>query len=859
MSGLIPTQLLNFRFVLIRRGEKSPFEKEWSTTANYAFDDPTLRRHLEAGGNYGVLADDEHVIIESDSPLVNAAIEKYLPPTFTVSTPGHEGGRHFYFACHKFGKSVSLIEDNDPKKNVGHISSKGRQVVGPGSIHPNGKPYVVLRDLPIATVAAEQIREALVDFIKHDEPEEDVHEREQTKKAGLDFQINILDVVPVANLKKQGDEYYGAHPVHGSDTGRNFWVHPRKNVWRCFRCDSGGGPLTWLAVQEGIISCDEAKPGRLRGEKFKKVLKIARSRGLIPFFTRSSAFLSPARLAELKEETEEEIPAELRGMTLDRLKEIIKKWLHLDEADFEVIDVILATALDRAIPGDPIWTFVIGPPGATKTELIRALSGPDIYTTSSITAHTLITGLRDEAAQDLLPRLDGKILVIKDFTTTLENEDELGQILADLRECYDGYLEKNYGSGVGKKSYHASFGLIAGVTPVIDAYSIVHGLLGERFIKIRMRTDPKKSTERAMQNVGKEEEMRKEIRLAVRALLDEAKKRLDGVKIGIPAEIETKLLDLAIFTATARSGVHRDRQHIMTVLPEAEVGTRLVKQLKKLMIALAVVRGKSEVGLKEFYTILRVATDSIPKKRLKVLEAFLDGSENADGIFLGRQISQVVRAPTTTVTETLEDLWALGLLSRFGEEDRVTGAFKWQLKPETVELMKDSGLFYYLSFTRNPEANTRKIDINENTLEEYNNCAPIPGELRVKLEGPEAEKADSFARCDIVTPASQERPRPAWIPVIPTQDIPEILSPDPNNADHVIRVGPMKKGERVLVPPILAESLRRRGAVNFDLSLDLEDKPACSRCGSPNNLNFLRGSWICTACLESGSGGGPGG
>jgi len=279
--SFIPNQLRDFRFCLIRRGEKSPFEKEWSSTANYAFDDPILRRHLEAGGNYGVLADDEHVIVESDSPKVNAAVEKYLPPTFTVSTPGHEDGRHYYFICHKFGKSLPLIEDNDPERNLGHITARGRQVVGPGSIHPNGKPYVVLRDLPIATVTAEQIREALVDFIKHDEPEEDVHEKEQIKKAGLDFQINILDVVPVANLKKQGDELFGPHPVHGSETGRNFWVHPSKNVWKCFRCDSGGGPLTWLAVQEGIISCDEARPGRLKGEKFKKVLKIAEEKGLI--------------------------------------------------------------------------------------------------------------------------------------------------------------------------------------------------------------------------------------------------------------------------------------------------------------------------------------------------------------------------------------------------------------------------------------------------------------------------------------------------------------------------------------------------------------------------------------------------
>ena len=82
---------------------------------------------------------------------------------------------------------------------------------------------------------------------------------------------------------KQGDEYYGPHlvPTHGNETGCNLWVNPGKDCWHCFWHETGGGPLLWLAVQGGIISCPEALPGALTGDKFKQVLKIVREKELI--------------------------------------------------------------------------------------------------------------------------------------------------------------------------------------------------------------------------------------------------------------------------------------------------------------------------------------------------------------------------------------------------------------------------------------------------------------------------------------------------------------------------------------------------------------------------------------------------
>jgi len=55
----------------------------------------------------------------------------------------------------------------------------------------------------------------------------------------------------------------------------NLVVHPQKNVWKCFRCNSGGGTLLLIAVLEGIIECQEAKSGVLRGDLFKRVIKVA--------------------------------------------------------------------------------------------------------------------------------------------------------------------------------------------------------------------------------------------------------------------------------------------------------------------------------------------------------------------------------------------------------------------------------------------------------------------------------------------------------------------------------------------------------------------------------------------------------
>ena len=108
---------------------------------------------------------------------------------------------------------------------------------------------------------------------------------------------------------------------------------------------------------------------------------------------------------------------------------------------------MLATVVAHNYPGDPVWLFLVGAPGSAKTEIIRTLRTSKTYSLSSLTQHTLISGLKTKGDDpSLLPKLDGKVLVIKDFTTVLSGRrDVRTEICGQLRDIYDGFCEKSFG------------------------------------------------------------------------------------------------------------------------------------------------------------------------------------------------------------------------------------------------------------------------------------------------------------------------------------------------------------------------------------------------------------------------------
>jgi hypothetical protein len=242
--------------------------------------------YLAEGHNYGVLTGVGSLIVcdVDDLPrLEQLNIITQIPETFTVETG--RGGKHFYLLCKGFKNKIILEDpelmdvDGDPM-HLGEIQAIGEQVVGPGSLHPNGNYYKVVKNVPIATVEKDFLVKLVEPFAKKEEPA--ISHKCKTHSGGSSIG-NLIPIDQVAwprNVKeRKGSETFGTHPKHDSRHGKNFSVNTAKNCWHCFRHKSGGGPLEWLAVEEGIITCKAAGRGCLNKQQLAQVIGIAKERG----------------------------------------------------------------------------------------------------------------------------------------------------------------------------------------------------------------------------------------------------------------------------------------------------------------------------------------------------------------------------------------------------------------------------------------------------------------------------------------------------------------------------------------------------------------------------------------------------
>lgn len=320
---------------------------------------------------------------------------------------------------------------------------------------------------------------------------------------------------------------------------------------------------------------------------------------------------------------------------IDTIHASFAEWLLLrpENGDHDVIDTILACACDRDIAGDPVWMFVIAPSGGAKTEFLRTLNKHDrTYTLDSLTSKALISGKQIGLHEDgsrkfggILHALDGKVAVIKDFTTIISaREEERNEVFSTLRNTYDGKFEKAFGTSDEKISVRASFGVIAAVTPVLDIYQKLHTSLGERWLKIRshVKEDNTDILERAFDNLDIDAKREETTTLVAQFLSS-----LDYANVPtVPKDMKARFVRLARYLELMRCWVHlkvdKDGQIYDGSIPVHEIGSRAIKQLKKLSIMLALVREHEEVTEEDIATIRRVVRDSSLHNRQLVLNAY---------------------------------------------------------------------------------------------------------------------------------------------------------------------------------------------------------------------------------------------
>lgn len=378
-----------------------------------------------------------------------------------------------------------------------------------------------------------------------------------------------------------------------------------------------------------------------------------------------------------------------------------KKWLYLDSTD--AIDIMLATAVSQHIDGEPVWMFLVGPPGSAKTETLSALSTvPNTYMTSSLTPHSLISGANWSKGEDpsLIPRLDGKVMVIKDFTSILSMRDtEKDEIFGILRDAYDGKCGKEFGNGV-VRNYESRFTVLAAVTPSIYALSSSHTALGERFLKFGVgdnlvHRSEEEIIERAINNINKETTMRDDLADVVNSFVTR-RLRMAAVSNGslpvLTPEFQRRLISLARFGARMRGTVTRDtyRNDIITSRPSAEVGTRLGKQLAKLCQSLALIHQRRTVTMQDYRLVKKVMLDTIPQRTEDIIRHMLLTCPTVADTISAQDLTVATRYPIATVSRILQDLNVLDIVKRAAVSK---GRSEWTLSTYIRECITRAELY----------------------------------------------------------------------------------------------------------------------------------------------------------------------
>jgi len=373
----IPDQLRvsSLAYVKLHPKSKRPFENGWQKHPNSLKE---IEEWTGTGSNYGLLGGyGDLIVIDTDTPALSQYVLSTFPPTFTVKTP--RAGYHFYYICSDIKKKIVLKKGNT---HFGDIIAHGSQVVGPGSIHPDtGTEYTVDKNIPIASITQEELISGLIEYLPASFfPKKDI----KIEKGNL-IVLNVLAKAGILT-KSVGDQFVSSHPVHSSTNGNNFVVSPEKDVWHCFRCNSGGGAMLLIAVIEGVIQCEDALPGGLRGEKFLKTLEIAREKyNLI-----DNTFSPPS------DEWAHPIPLENsllapwpQGVFPALLEEFVIEVSESTETPIELAALTALAVLGTAAHGkyrvhiihsyfEPvnIWTCVALPSGNRKTAVLGTLVKP---------------------------------------------------------------------------------------------------------------------------------------------------------------------------------------------------------------------------------------------------------------------------------------------------------------------------------------------------------------------------------------------------------------------------------------------------------------------------------------------------
>ncbi len=345
--------------------------------------------------------------------------------------------------------------------------------------------------------------------------------------------------------------------------------------------------------------------------------------------------------------------------------------------DNQAIDLALATTITRKSNQVPLWIIMIAPSGAGKSELIKPFEDEKQPSTtevmSKITPNTFLSGVSNtkENYIDFAQTLENnpKLFLTYDFAqfVKMDSKDK-AQVWAQMRDIYDGFIERKAGLGVSKKVTNLRINWLICSTPVIDSELLVHQELGTRELIYRFDKDDLNKQDlmqRVWDNSTKQKEMRKELAFFVRSFID--KKESEGLKeIKISEKTKNQIMMMAKTVSVLRAATESDNYTgELTNFVYEEMPTRILLQLKGVYVGLRNLDEKytDEMALK---VMQRLVCISIHHIRLRIIIELLSA-----GSISTTDLQKKINIGYKTIKTQLDTATQLGLVTYTQEEENV--------------------------------------------------------------------------------------------------------------------------------------------------------------------------------------------
>lgn len=375
-------------------------------------------------------------------------------------------------------------------------------------------------------------------------------------------------------------------------------------------------------------------------------------------------------------------------LTYTEVEEKVKKLLPNSQT---ALKLVLAVAASSGFSNTlMLWLLLVGVPSSGKTDLVRLIKASDTtYYLDNLTQNAFISGERankDNKVYDLLPLLDKKCLVIKDWTSIFSLDEKMTKkLLGDLVGIYDKEFTK-FSSRRGNIGYVSAFSQLGCITPAtLNRHTNYMNMVGPRFLCYIMPSSTPEDENQSYDLIFSNQDrslIEKEARLYVSSYLAQLVQKIPDIKpltkeaqeyLRTAAKLMSNCRGIVILQSASFKGEDgEDVKYYEVSDVQIEQPWRAVQQLITLAQYLAFAVGKDEVGISELAIIKEIVLSSMPADRSQALRIVKD----QDGSITAKGLTESSDRSIKTSRRLLDELVALKVLEKIKGSGTLASDYK---------------------------------------------------------------------------------------------------------------------------------------------------------------------------------------